>query len=481
LLPDAIRELERSISDARDAPEAANAARIRLAQLCLASQNANFDRTMLLCDEVAKDYRENKASVAQMAQSIFFRAQVLTLRKAYPEAKQCLGAIATLAAVDRELVCDSLLAKGECCRHELKNVELSDNDLRLSLHAESLYHYQKALEVAEAAGVEEYKRDKARLLAATEMRHLGMRDRAIAWLRAGIEDPSQIDSADKMLTAGLASIMSKEEREAWQLYLLTPSETPDPTAKIVERELGSPPPLPSKPAPDKVSERLLWLAEFYKDQKRWTDAVLIYERVAGLAQTAPDFASFSVSLIECLAALRDNARKNGREDEASGHESRIHSVADQGSSAWIEIIKSTPESEALIAIESAINCYQRAGLTADALRVAHAIHSTTDSQREPAKAAWAAYILATRYKASGNVREARRISEDAYQRFKDNPRADVQLACRRNLRYALFCTAVGKEYNACLALLDELEARWPNEERATIETFRRRCAAYLAR
>jgi len=171
--------------------------------------------------------------------------------------------------------------------------------------------------------------DGLRIRAAEQYQRSKLRQNAIAWLRIGIEDPSRLSSSDRLLVRKLAEseLLTPQDQEDWHLYLLNPTQIPDPTEPMVAAVFATPAPQPSTDIVDARDARLCWLGHFYRRQHRYDDAMTTFEEaelVAGSARQRAEAVRGQTLVLAKIASLQEQQGTTSSKSLAS--ETRLQAL-----------------------------------------------------------------------------------------------------------------------------------------------------------
>lgn len=412
-----------------------NWARVRLAQI--AAQNWTPAQAIQTANAVVNDHGAGKATDQQVIWALYWRAKALMRTSAYVEAAEALRMAQSVAAgryPDLEFRVGMEL--GETCRLNGK-------------HSDALSHYQSAHSQATAAGLGEQDTDWAILQIGSELRHLGMRDRGIAWLRTAIRDPSALEGMDQTVSDRMVSFMSAAEARAWHDYLLDPAAKTDPTAVFVQTEFRTSPPQPSLVVPDKPYERRYWLGRLLEEQRRWQEATESLQAALSVASTSYQRGEALSHLAFCHA-------------ETTGRGAAL-SAALQAKEQWLaDINNAGPDGDAHYALHMVGFTFEANGFTAQMFKALEAAKATIDADTFPSRAMYVRYCLVREYYEYERLGEAKAVAEESLARFLDHPFPD---------HHADFCTLIGDlliqihtragDLTAASGVESQLRQRWP--------------------
>jgi len=459
----AVAALEEAIATATpDYPEPANWGRVRLIQALGAAWS--FDRTKAVCDAVVADHATGMATDEQVALALLCRGRALIQSRDYEQAIAPLE-MAIGAGGDRhpELAQQADFALGEAARN--------DDD-----HEAALAYYYSAFERATSAELPDSTIDWARLQVGSEMRNLGMRERGIAWLRMGIEDPADLSETDRLLAERLASFLTDEEAETWQHYMLSPAQGVDPTGAFVRAEFGEGAPPPSSVVVNRPFRRLYWLGRLYLDQSRYDEALGTFEQAKSYAQSSVQQAEALVGQLKVFGSQAEEMREQGQRKEAYKFCRSKRTLAEQTTEMWLEIAMSGSAGDAHYAIEEAIMALRALRLNKDALRAADRfVDELTNHGADRSKIAFARLFRA-RALGLWNYRpaEAAKAALELADELSADDDLNLETICVHSLLDACLYHAGAGEPFAGLAILDEVKETYPGKYTDWIEFERRK-------
>jgi len=453
----AIEQLRDVVTLAQAAhPEPANWARIRLAQTLVHTRSIND--AMQVCEAVIADHAAGRANDQQGTWALITKGRALLADKQNEQATDALKMSAALAADQYpDLVYESEFDVGETYRQWGDQIQRAGGSWG-PLHEQALAHYKTALDVAQQAGLPQQKSDMARLQVGSEMRHLGMRDKGIAWLRMGISDPAVLSNTDWLLAQRIASFFAPSEAESWYKFLAAPQTAPDPTESIVQSVMRMTPQRASSETKD-AFDRYYWLGRLYEDQGRRTDAIGQYQTGLAIASTPRERGMGYLAHSRCLMALATIARQRGEIAESEAYKAEADQAADAGADAWTNIAIGAAEQAAHEAIENVWFCCLVMHQTVKAVDSLDQILQGTDPEVDPSKYAFAQYTLMQCYAQGGSMGRALQIAQEIWHRFHVCPRTDVQHIRTATLLKAVPYTLHEKELELAGRFLDELEPR----------------------
>jgi len=438
-LYDAAERLADLIETAKDKyPGQCNWARVRLAEVW--EQTGRHGKAIQVAEEVVADHAAGRASDEQVARALLWKARALMSQGQFEPAIEALQIARAVGTQSAPVAYEVLFTLGEAYRR------WGDQDKAHSgpRHVEALGYYQAALAKAQQAKLGEELQDRARLQVGSEMRHLGMRERGIAWLRMGIEDPAILDGTDRLLAERLASFLTASEREAWAKYLLSPKDKPDPTAGFVQAEFKTGVPQPSQATVQDAWQRYHWLGRLYEQQERYPEAIEAYQRADATAQTAQEHARALCRLARCQ-------RHGGARAEALA-------TADRAADFWLIAIREGTPQDAHEAIDKALQLYWRLGEFDKPFALAQRFVAMIDAEKEPSKAVFAEYMLVGAYISKRRFAEAGQHGEAVCAKFSKYGDADIRWICAKTLQAAFFGYYYAGDMDAASRVVDQLES-----------------------
>jgi len=389
---EAISQLTQTVAEHKDnAPEPANWARVRLAETLMHSWA--LSEAEQTSDAVVADHAVGKASDEQVAWALIWKGRALTKENKFEDALVPLQMAAAVAnAKHPDLVYEAEFQLGEVYRRHGDAV--GRKGAWGSLHEYALAHYHAAFEQAVDANLSPDKIDQARLQTGSEMRHLGMRDRGIAGLRMGIEEPTNLTDMDRLLAERLVSFMSHEEAEAWQNYMLSPTHNTDPLASVVLEEFGQPAPQPSSSAVNRLCLRHYWLGRLYEKQGRLTEALDAFQQALFSSTSALPEGRARAGIARASHALVRQMSEQGAYEEARTlHASAIEEALATADMLLQYAVDAEP-GDAHEATELAVVLCEEIKRPADALMVADDFVAILATSPIPSKRAFAELMQA---------------------------------------------------------------------------------------
>jgi hypothetical protein len=345
-----------------------------------------------VADAVVSDQALGKANERQTTWALIWKGRSFMDARQYEEAIEPLQMASALASQSHpELAYEAEYVLGEVSAFQANNVGPGPEveDLRRLYHELALEHYQAAFEFARQG-----KRDldRPRLALAAEMAHLGMRGKAIAWLREGIPDPGVLAHTDIRLVSRMKSYMSQQEAEAWHEYLLDPIGNADPARPYFEAEFGATEQEVVSPVQDHQFQRLYWLARLRHSQRRRQDARSLYEQAAAAASSHAERAEALGGIVELQSDLLRRYRSSQRISLAHKRAQELVPLASRASTIWADMAKNGSSGEAHYAIEQAVLIWHRLGLDEFALRYAESLLSEIEKTGSSDKVAFARHM-----------------------------------------------------------------------------------------
>jgi tetratricopeptide (TPR) repeat protein len=327
-----------------DTSEPHNWARIRLSELLY--HDRRFDQSIIEAEKVVADFNQAKATDEQASWALFWKG-CCQIDAGSPE-----QAVTTLQSAYG-------LASGKhpyiACTSGLR---LAMAHRASQHHSAALTGFTTALNDAIGHNLEESLQDQARLEVGTAFDDLNMRNRAIAWLRKGIEDPSEMDETDGQLADQIAGYMTGPEKEAWRLYLVSPVDRDDPTSPYVESEFNEQPSHASNANVTRASIRLCWLGDFYLEQKQYDQAIQAYQDAMASAATAEDRTRSGIGQLRAMRRLAFRLYyKTGDRRTARQLEEQAATLTASLMPDWIEIVLTGSVGDAHYAVEQAAHSY----------------------------------------------------------------------------------------------------------------------------
>lgn len=459
--PRAITYLEQAITEAGFAnPEPKNWARVRLAE-CL-TQTGSMARVETVVDDVIADHAANNADDRQLAWALIWKARSLIERQEFDQALTPLQMAAAVADQNHpELAYEAQFVAGDTCRLKGEQAwnEAKDEETRGESHIAAFEHYQAAFVYAQQANAD---LDRPRLAVATEMHHLGMRQRAIAWLRQGIPDPGSRAHTDIRLASRMVSFMTKEEARAWHEHLVSPEATPDPTQSLVQAEFGEDAPQTSSLDVRNAFNRRLWLGKLYARQDRREEAKNQLQAALAGATVPEEEARALTGLVEVYANEAKEHRRARRLPAAQEIVSQAEPLADQAAGIWLNLARGGGVGEAHHATEAAVEAYRDLGLHAKALGKAEEFLATLQADGSEDKVAFAQYMRARALAWNKRYAEAIQAVEvlDAQYGASDSPA--IKPVCAHAIVFASAYHVWNGDLSSASNVLDEAERRYPD-------------------
>jgi len=415
-----------------------NWARVRLAEL--ATQNWSPDKALAIADAIVADHGVGRASDQQVVWALLWKGRALTNKGQSEAAVESLS-MAHAVAHGRY---PDLAYEGE--------MELGETYRKANKHEEALPHYQAAFSIASKAGLPESSLDRARLQVGSELRHLGMKERGLAWLRSGIEDPARLTGMDELLSRRAVSFMQPEEAESWLAFMADPTGQPDPLQAYVVNEFGRGVPSPTAASPAAVSRAKYWLGRLYVAEKAWPKAIAAFEEALAAADT-------DGARGQALTWLTISLNKQG---DASAAMLTVEKAAE----AWRSVIATTDrDGDAHYAIDMLTFSFEYNGWLNgmyDALERL-VVELSVDSQ--PSRACFARFRLMDEYAEHGRPGRAVRLGEESFYLFCDRPfgYGHRHLCFRIGGLLRKLYEKAGDPAKAA-AITSEMKSRWPRPD-----------------
>ena len=438
-----------------------NWARVRLLESL--THSWSLDHAYEVAQQVVSDHASGQASDQQVAWAFIWQARGLSKAGQFEQAVAPLQMAAAVAEANHpDLVYEAEFALGEVYRQQGDSVVHEDMG---PLHEQALAHYQAALVEAQQAGLGEDKQDLARLQVGSEMRHLGMREQGMAWLRMGIADPANLTAGDELLAQRLASFMLSDEQEEWHAYLEDPAGHGDPTAPFVEQEFGTTASPPSTPFVSKQSIRHCWRGKLYLQQERYAEALAKFQEAEAAAATAGQRAEAKVGQVRAYRSQAHALRLNGNRDQARLAMMDGYQVAGSAVPDWLEVALTGGEGDAHYATEKAVFGYGILQRREEALQTAEEfLTQLILAQAESSKVAFAQYMKMQALAWNKRFEEAIDLAFQIDSEHADSPRAVVErIRVAALLRASGYYARIGQA-EAGHNLLDTIQARHPTGE-----------------
>lgn len=461
--PEAIRVLRETIQYAGDeCPHERNWARVRLCEALTHSwQLGELDA---LVGEVIADHAENHASDEQAAWALIWMGRARAKAEAFEEAQEVLSLAAAIAAPNSlSLAFEAEFSRAEALRQG-------------GQHEQALVGYQVALQHALDGQLGEECEDRARLQVGSEMRHLGMRERGIAWLRQGIEDPAKLSGSDGLLADRLVSFLNLDERNRWELYMRNPLTSEDPTALMVAEEFQTPASSPKGPVPAETqTDRVIALARLYSSEKRFDQAERLFEEARQTAVTSRQYAEALSGLVQVTAEQVEPLREQGSLDERYTRLQEVQPLAREASGVWLEIALEGTPGDAHYANEQAVLVMEASGLRREALTTAHDFVEAFSQTDAPERKVVFARLMRTRalglwnYAPALAARDALALAEELAG-TEDSDLQTIRLASL--IDAAIYLAGAGEPFGG-LELLDFARDEYPSRNDGWIRRGRK--------
>lgn len=328
------------------------------------------------------------------------------------------------------------------------------------LMVQAMDHYRTAMNLAEQFNAGPDRRDKARLEYAACIRHLGMRDKAVAVLRLGIPDPAQMTDTGNKLAQAIGLFLDAHKAEAWYAYLGDPLSHPDPTAAIVEAEFGTTASLPSGEPITNQFERWLWLGRFYQNQKRWEQAATMYEQALGASRRTYDRALAQDGIACCRYGL---AIETSDADLRRRRKLSAILTATRAVTEWNAVVLEVKGDKTHWPIERAIDILWDTAQYQEATDLAEHLAYRVDPVTDPRQAAFALMKLSEVYLGRSCWEQAANAARAVWDRFADTNDAVVQEICIHAMFIAELAFANLGDFESARSVLDTLEHKWPEK------------------
>jgi tetratricopeptide (TPR) repeat protein len=454
-----------------------NWARVFLAQVSL--NLSAHSRVQQVTDDIIADHAAGKANDEQVAWGLIWKARSHKQLHQYARGLDALQMAVAVAYVNCPPVAfEAQFELGDVCAADGNDVQAAGGDWG-PLHEQALAYYMAAFDMAKTKQLGEDRLDRARLQIGSEMRHMGMRERGIAWLRMGIEDPARITGSDELLAQRMVSFMSPLEAEAWHHYMLAPTENADPTQAMVQKEFEKTVPAPSSAVANQPFLRLHWLGRLYEKQRRFQEAMTVHQQSQAQADTPDRQAEALAGQARAARGLAQQARGSHSLAEYESAKALMIQTAEAASAAWAQVAVTAKPADSHYAIEQAVMVLREARQNVRALEVAEALARGFGPEEHPSKQAFARYMriqaLAWNHQYDQAVTEARGIDQE-YAQYPDANLQEVRVAAL--IRSSAYSAQSGAP-EAGLAILAEVEARYPQRYQEWISTYRKLCEDYV--
>lgn len=333
-------------------------------------------------------------------------------------------------------------------------------------------HYEEArgpLEMATALGyLIGQNTDDLCLQAAEQLLKQGARERALAWLRMGIEDPSRLQPSDEELVDRIGRLLDDEEALEWYAYLADPVGRADPLSGHVMAEFGAVSPEPTSPDVKNTFVRDLWLGRCYVRGRHFAAARQVFEDALAQAESPRQKAEALAGMASVFRRQRGNPSALETAHQAAGH--------------WLQALPAAAhDGEAHYVINMAAATYAMNGFPEQASEILEEIMSSVSATTEPSRACFVRFRLMQEYICQGRDAEAKEIAESTLGLFLDNPFPQGHdLLVSHTLIHLAFIEGRMGDLASAFARLDELEARWPGRFTPEIPAYQDEIQAQMA-
>lgn len=489
-------------------PQIRNWARIRLAEVL--THESKFAEAHAACEAVLTDHATGRANDEQAGWALMWKArarmfanEVSALADA-PEPALVAAALAlesghpTLAYAAYYLLgeiyarlsaeADRLVKEGqgiyaaspvasivEDTRREQNYVHEGEGG---PLMVQAMEHYRAAMELAGQFNLGHDEDARARHQCASLMRHLGMRDRAIATLRVGIRDPSQLSDAEGHLASAIGSYLEGADAEAWYLYLSNPAAHHDPTEQHVVSFFETTPGGPSSTVLSDLSGRHLRLAQFYQRAENYDEARTWFESALSLASSARRQGEALYGMVISLSSQADQLRQNRVPAAVDDLLAVAAGYAPLVENAWVAAARDGTPEDMHDAIKQILFAYRAAHAPGEAVAAGKRFLASLQEASQSADVAWrvqyayAEYMLTMAMAWNRCYSEAINAALDLDQKYASSDHPLMQEVRAFALLVAAGCHAYLNQPTQGLLLLDQLEARAPGRYAEGIQEFR---------
>lgn len=428
-----LSDVLRAAGDQTEEPH--NWARVRLAEL--ATHNWEPNRAVALADAVVADHGVGKATDQQTVWALYWKSRCTS---DFAEATTSLSmGLALAQGRYPDLAFCLEMELGEVCR-------------KAGQYVESLPHYQAAFFHAGQYNPPEQELDFAYLQLGSMLRHLGMKERGLAWLRMGINNPGRLSPSDEMLSARMLSFMTPAESEVWLAFVGDPTGHPDPIRPYVIKEFGTDTAIPTVASPATASRAKYWLGRLYVAEKAWPKAIVALKEASAIADN-------DRSRGEALTWLAISFNEH--------HDIPLAmQAADEAANAWRTVITTTEnDGDAHYAIDMLAFSYSYNGWEAAMIDALERLVGELSVDRQPSRACFARFRLIETYRSRGRDEQAMSLGEESFAMFLDRPfgRAHGELCRRMGGTLIRLYEKNGNSAKAA-AVLSEIEARWPRPD-----------------
>lgn len=446
MYPSAASVLRNVIANASGvAPSTVNWARVRLLEALTHSHHLVEVET--ITQQVISDHGAALASDDQVAWALVWQGRAL---KKFSQFEAAIAPL-QMAAATADQTHPGIAYEAEFELGEVYRLWGDTAEDGGTLHEEALGYYHAAYQRAIDADLSERLRDQALLQVGSEMRHLGMRDRGIAWLRRGIEDPANLTDSDKLLLRRIDSFLSTSECESWQAYVMDPAAESDPTAGLVWDEFGVGPAAPSSTVVNRPFERRYWSAKLSLRQRHYNDAATALQAALPLAQTPAHRGEALTNLAHCHRRL--------------GNQAEMLPTANQAAAAWMEALESAERpGDAHYAIDMVRSSYDIVGRDDLVIEALEGIVGALDPDQQASRVCFARFLLMREYATAGRTADAATLGEEILQQYLGRPfeGAHDWLCAHTILELASLYTRTG-QVAAAQSWLNWIEFYWPGQ------------------
>ncbi len=453
----------REVLEEAASPEVRAWAGIRLAEALY--QSGAYSASLEAAERVVAAGTSSEAKGELAARALAWKAKASLALGRFAEAGAALEAAAALEALEPKTAFETLLeaARVHGAWSDEEFARSSEGRKWRTLGEKAFERAFQALRLAEERGFGEAERDRARLEAATALERLGERERALAWLRAGIQDPARLAQTDREIAERIGRMLEPQAAREWYDYLLSPAARPDPTARYVLAEFAK---APSAPSASSVAERLPWLyakAERERGARNFEEALRLYSEADSAARTAWEKALACDGLVQTYQALAIAAAE---EAEQRGLLEAAKAAAERGVEHCLEVVLEGTASEAHRATEFAAGLYQSLGLREEAIRVLERIAEEVPLEADPSKHAFARFLLLRTYPTIWKpLPWLVDYGLKLWREIERSPQADVLEIAAATLSYTASYACHAGDKKTAEELRALLRARWPERFR----------------
>jgi tetratricopeptide (TPR) repeat protein len=450
--------LRQVVQTANPASEPLQCARIRLAQsLAIRGLRAS---AITVAESVMVDHAAGRATDKQVAWALLCKGRALVAAGKHSDAVPVLQASLDLARPQYPwLVYDAETLLAQALEAQALSAQAPKQDPGPS-RQQSLAHAQAAYEACHLPGGELAKACEAARHVAALMEESGMGTRAAAWLRREITNPTQLKPAECPVADRVGRVLPPETAESWYRYLLAPSSATDPTASLVQAEFGAAPAAASAGTPNEMFARQTWLGCFLKGRNRMAEAKAALEQVLSLATADFQRAETLVRLARCERWL--NGKPAARQVAARAEEQ-----------ALLMLSHAQRDGDAHYAIDIIAAAYKECGLVDDMLGALQRQVAALSPTEHPSWACFARFSLAQEYRSNRRDALAKPLIEETLSLFLDRPfGAGHDALCGGLLVQLALLRANERDLAGAQAAIDQIEQRWPEQYRETIDGCR---------